>query len=208
MLPDEPYRDVPILLVDVEGFASKYPDIAGKRAVLRRLQDALTQAARLFVPEGDVWSEWLRHDVGDGYYVVSATLTPQQELMYVRAVGENLTMSGRLGASCDVPNLRLRMVLALGNVERVEDQLLSDAFITARPFIDDPSFSQYAREMPEPTALILTERFHHELKGDLEENSRFPRLGDLHFTPVEVRDKHGHVHRGEVLGTRGGPGSS
>ena len=70
------WQHIPIFYVDVQGFTTYDADT--QRTIVRRLQDMSTEAARLFVPEGEVWSTWRRHGTGDGYYFFSLGPHPRR----------------------------------------------------------------------------------------------------------------------------------
>jgi hypothetical protein len=147
-------RDVPILLIDAADFTSRYAEVEGKRALLQHLQRILTDSARFFMPYGDVWSKWTRHGTGDGYYFVLDALPPQVALKYALAIGDALLEHNRQHGR-DLP-VRLRLVLAYGDVEWVDDQILSQAFAVAERFISFEPFKGYARTRAHPAALAMT----------------------------------------------------
>ena len=71
-----PLQDTPILLIDVVDFTSRYERVELKRALLRYLQEILTDSARFFMPFGNPWEKWTRETTGDGYYFLFDSLTP------------------------------------------------------------------------------------------------------------------------------------
>lgn len=191
------YKQVPILLIDVAGF-TKIEGLPAKRALLERLQEALTAAARFFMPYGRVWEKWRRHGTGDGYYFIFDALPPAVALQY--AVG----IDGELAAAAardetDLP-IRLRMVLVIGDAELVDDQLLSDQFSIAERFVSFDRFKWYAEGLATPTALAIDSLFHAELLRDLSTGSEFVGLQALKWSRVQVTDKHSRTYDGYVLG--------
>jgi len=188
----------PILLIDVAGFTAEYRGTERKRALLKALQEVLTDCARFFMPFGDPWSKWNRHGTGDGYYMVLDALPAQVAFKYALEIGGTLVKY-----NCVSPDIqiRLRMVIALGDVEKVEDQLLSETFGDAERFISHGPFKQYAEAQQTPTALAITDLFHHELERELREACEFEELQNVEWTPIELRDKHDQLHRGYVFGT-------
>jgi len=74
------WQHIPIFYVDVQGFTTYNADT--QQTIVRRVHDMATEAARLFVPEGDVWSTWRRHGTGDGYYFLLIGASPQEALHY------------------------------------------------------------------------------------------------------------------------------
>ncbi|MCP3964058.1 MAG: SUMF1/EgtB/PvdO family nonheme iron enzyme [bacterium] len=196
-MPSADLKHVPILLIDVVDFTSKYQGVESKRALLRHLQEILTASARFFMPYGDVWSKWQRLPTGDGYYFLFGGMPPQVALEYTLRLGEDLAAFN--DGHPDL-TIRLRTVLALGDVERVGDQMLSEAFAVAERFISYRPFKELCARRSEPWALAATALYHHELLEDLARECNFERLPGLEWTKVEAVDKHGHKHPGYVLG--------
>jgi hypothetical protein len=137
MSDTETYRHIPILLIDVADFTSKYEGVAQKRALLHRLQEMLTEAARFFMPFGEPWEKWTRHGTGDGYYFLFDGLSPQVAAQYALQIREHLEQFNHANQNDIVA--RLRMVLAIGDVEWVRDQLLSEEFALAERLTDGVS---------------------------------------------------------------------
>ena len=67
-------RHTPILLIDIAGFTAEYDGRPRKRAVMRDLQNMLTESARFFMPFGDVWPKWRRRARGE---LRKRTVAPQ-----------------------------------------------------------------------------------------------------------------------------------
>jgi len=194
------FTDIPILLLDLEGF-STLQGTPEKRAVLEQLQRMLTQAARFFMPFGDPWKKWRRHGTGDGYYFLfDGNVGPQVALRYYQSIADQLTGYND-GVGKTFP-IRIRAVLAHGNVELVDDQLLSDEFIQAERFISDAAFKQFASQRSLPASLAVTNLFHHRLQRSLLDEELFPesQLKNVKWNELVVVDKHGQRHRGQVEG--------
>ncbi len=185
-------RHVPILLIDAVGF-TRLAGVEERRAALRVLQEVLTQKARFFMPYGEVWEKWIRHGTGDGYYFVFDALPVHVALRYALGIGEALAER----TSSDL-TLRVRMVLAVGDVEWVGDQILSDAFAVAERLISHPPFKRFGDSRAEPWALALTRLFHHGIETQPAEG--FEGLDGLGWTPFTAVDKHGAEHPAYVLG--------
>lgn len=149
------------------------------------------------MPFGDVWSKWRRHGTGDGYYFLFDALPPQVALRYAVGITEAV---GRFNRDHPDLTIRLRQVLALGDVEWVEDQILSEAFAVAERLISYGPFKEYARELEEPAALAMSDLYHLELGEDLARECTFPELRALTWTPIVAIDKHDQRHPGYVLG--------
>ncbi len=196
-MPAAEFKHIPILLIDVADFTSKYREVERQRALLRHLQQISTAGARFFMPYGDVWAKWRRHGTGDGYYFLFDAVPPQVALEYALRLGEELAAWN--DEHPDLP-IRLRMALAVGDVEEVGDQYLSNAFAVAERLISYPPFKALCRDRAEPAALVATDLFHHELVEDLKRECLFERLKDLPWNAVQAVDKHGGRHPGYVLG--------
>jgi hypothetical protein len=193
------YKHIPILLIDVADFTSKYQGVAQKRTLLRRLQELLTEAARFFMPYGEPWQKWTRHGTGDGYYFLFDALSPQVAAQYAIQISEHLEQFNHANQEDMV--LHLRMVLAIGDVEWVHDQIFSEEFAIAERLISDSRFKDYARSLEAPAALAITTLFHQELRHDLSRKVEFAMLSTLEWSAMKVIDKHGKEHQGYVLGS-------
>ena len=183
-------RGVPILLIDVVGF-TKLDGVARRRALIETLQEILCEAARFFMPVGDPWKKWTRQGTGDGYYFLFDELPPQVALEYARRIG--IVLANRTGA--DLP-LEVRQVLAHGDVEWVDDQILSDAFAEAERWISSKPFKSYCECTA--AAVAATDLFHHYLVEDLEARCEYPELRDVEWTASEISDKHDKRHKGWI----------
>jgi len=156
------WQRIPIFYVDVQGFTTYSADT--QRTIVRRLQDLSTEAARLFIPEGEVWSTWRRHGTGDGYYFLLIGASPQEALQYALRFNEALEAHNeQYGAAL---NLRLYGTLELGSVELVEDQYQSEAFSRAARFLSHQPFKDYAGQQPRPLALAMSALFYTEWRED------------------------------------------
>jgi hypothetical protein len=195
-------RDVPILLLDLADF-SKVQCLPKKRLVLERLQAVLEDAARFFMPFGSPWERWRRHGTGDGYYFLFEALGPVVAARYALYIRDGLAKANRVlaGDAC----LRARLVLALGDVELVGDQLLSDQFVEAERLISDDRFKAYAAGLPQPAALACTEVFHARWREDAGRvtDARLAAARRIRWSATAVTDKHGHVWRGYVAAKGG-----
>lgn len=109
-------QHIPILLIDVADFTSKYAGIERKRALLRYLQELLVESARFFMPYGDVWAKWRRHGTGDGYYFLFDAVPPQVALNYSLELAERLDGFNERHEDLQ---LRLRQVLVIGDVTEI-----------------------------------------------------------------------------------------
>ena len=85
------WQRIPIFYVDGQGFATYNANT--QQTIVRRVHDMATEAAREFIPDGDVWSTWRRHGRGDGYYFLLIGASPQEALQY--ALRFNATSSAR-----------------------------------------------------------------------------------------------------------------
>ncbi|MBI4492375.1 MAG: NACHT domain-containing protein, partial [Chloroflexi bacterium] len=198
MPPSPGYRDIPILLIDIVGFTSRYRGLAQQRLVLQDLQRLLTTSARFFMPYGDPWSKWTRHGTGDGYYFLFDGFDSQIALEYALQIRDAVAAFNR--ETEPALALRLRMVLAYGDVEWVEDQLLSDAFVEAERLISAQLIRDYAEAQESPAAPVATSLFHTKLRSSLAEKVYFPEIEKLEWTRIKVTDKHANTHEGYVLG--------
>jgi len=131
------------------------------------------------------------------YYFVFDTVGVQVALKYALSIRAGLDAFNR--ATPDMP-IRLRMVLAFGDVELVDDQFLSEAFIEADRFISHPGFKKHAAASPNPAPLAATSLFHLHLGTDLANKTEVEELKGLPWSPVRVTDKHGTHYNGWVLG--------
>jgi hypothetical protein len=193
--------NIPILLLDLEGF-STLNGVAEKRAILQQLQQILSQAARFFMPFGDPWSKWRRHGTGDGYYFLfDGHLGPQVALRYYLSIAEQLA-SYNNGVGVTFP-IRIRAILAHGDVELVDDQYLSEEFIQAERLISDAAFKKFASTRPQLAAtLAVTNLFFHTLQRQLSDTELFPeaKLREIKWNDLKAVDKHGKIHQGKVEG--------
>lgn len=192
-------RDIPILLLDLADF-TKNAGIPKKRLLLEELQEVLTEAARFFMPYGNPWEKWKRHGTGDGYYFLFDALDAVVAAKYALEIRDGMAAANeRLGG--DV-TLRARIVLAHGDVEVVDDQLLSDQFAEAERFISDDRFKKHAAALAEPAALACTELYHarwQKAAADRKEKT-FAAARALQWSEIKVTDKHGYVWRGYIHG--------
>ncbi|MBI4718190.1 MAG: hypothetical protein HY763_10325 [Planctomycetes bacterium] len=193
------YKDVPILLVDAVGF-SQLETVERKRALLASLQDILRAAAKFFMPYGDPWQKWRRHGTGDGYYFIfDGSLGPQVALKYALDIKTRCSEFNRESGR-DI-GLRLRQSLAFGDVELVDDQLLSEAFIEAERFISNAAFKRHADQAEDPAPVVATELFHFQYGRDRKQEPKpFEQLEALTWRPIAFADKHGKAYRGYYLG--------
>ncbi|MBF0164440.1 MAG: hypothetical protein HQM01_08085 [Magnetococcales bacterium] len=155
-------KDLSILLIDVANF-SRYDNVQAQRRVLEALQRIFTKAARFFMPYGDVWSKWVRHGTGDGYYIALDNLPPQVALCYASKLEGGLKKHNQKFGQ-DLP-LRMRMVLAFGDLEKVGDQWLSEAFIEAERIINYDRFKKHLNQ-DKTTVLAATSAFHYQWMKD------------------------------------------
>lgn len=188
---------IPIFCVDVQGFTTYNADT--QKVIVQRLQDLATEAARQFVPDGEVWSTWRRHGTGDGYYFLLLAASPQQALHYALALNDILAAhNARHGLALP---LRLYGALDLGRVELVNDQYHGEALARVARFLSHQPFKEYAGRQDHPLALAMTALFHTACQADSTEETRLPVLVDTPWEPVAFHDKHGFEHRGFVRGT-------
>lgn len=195
----ERWERIPIFYVDTQGFTTYDADT--QRTIVRRLQDLATEAARQFIPDGEVWSTWRRHGTGDGYYFLLIGASPQQALHYALCLNDALAAHNtQHGAALP---LRLYGALDLGSVELVEDQYHGEALARVARFLSHEPFKDYAGRQEHPLALAMTALFHTECQADPSAETHLPALRDTPWTPITFRDKHDFEHRGFVRG----PGS-
>jgi hypothetical protein len=192
------FKDIAILLIDVANFSITPGGTPGKRARIQSLQEVLRAAARFFISKGDPWrkwKEWPRHGTGDGYYYLFDAGGPQVALQYALSIQKELEHANQKNG----PDWRtkVRMSLGYGDVELVEDQLLSDAFIETERFISYGPFKKFAGEQESCAALVITSLFHHQL---VTQKSTPSEIKELKWSPIEVIDKHGHRYLGYILG--------
>jgi len=184
--------------VDVQGFTTYNADT--QQTIVRRVHDMATEAAREFIPEGEVWSTWRRHGRGDGYYFLLIGASPQEALHYALRFNAALEAhNAQYGAAL---TLRLYGALVLGDVNLLEDQnqYQSEAFSRAARFLSHQPFKDYSGQQPRPLALAMSALFHTEWREDIARDSRFPATLDLQWTPFAFHDKHNYPHQGFVLG--------
>ncbi|MBI4700486.1 MAG: hypothetical protein HY744_04845 [Deltaproteobacteria bacterium] len=200
MLSPHGLRDVPILLVDIVGYTSVYDDAKQRRDAIAALQRVVSEAGRVLFPYFDVWKKWTRHGTGDGYYFLLDAIPPQVVAAYALLIRDHLAAHQR-DHGRDLP-LRVRMVLAHGDVDWVDDQISSDAFNVAARVIDDVRLKEHARALAEPAVIAATKTFHYALERDLRAGaSELPvAVAGLTWTPFRALDKHGDVHDAYVLG--------
>jgi hypothetical protein len=84
----ERWERIPIFYVDTQGFTAYNANT--QRTIVRRVQDLATEAARQFIPDGEVWSTWRRHGAGDGYYFLLIGASPQHALHYALYLNDAL----------------------------------------------------------------------------------------------------------------------
>jgi len=193
------YRDVPILLLDIADF-TKNVGVPKKRLLLEELQKVLTTAAHFFMPFGDPWGKWKRHGTGDGYYFLFDALDAVVAAQYALGIRAGLIETNRTLAGDAL--LRVRIVLAHGDAELVDDQILSEQFAEAERFISDSRFKTHAADLTAPAAIACTELFHARFQGAVTRRPE-PLFADaraLQWTTITVTDKHGYVWRGYVEG--------
>lgn len=189
-------KHIPILCLDVQGFTTH--NTATQRTIIHRIQRIATEAARFFMPFGDVWAKWIRHGIGDGYYFVFDALPLQVALRYALNIDAAL-MAHNAQHSQDLA-IRLYGVLVLGDVELVGDQYLSDAFSEAARFLSHQPFKDALGRQDRPMVLAMSALFHTEWGAEIPRDNRFPETTTLQWTPFTCRDKHDYVHKGYVLG--------
>jgi hypothetical protein len=186
----ERWERLPIFYVDVQGFTTYDADT--QQLIVRRVQDMATEAARPFVPNGEVWHTWRRHGTGDGYYFLLVGAAPQEALAYALRVNDALAVhNAQHGAALP---LRLYGALDLGTVELLGDQYHSEAFSRAARFLSHQPFKDYAGQQERPMALAMSALFYTVWREDSAHDQR------LVWTPFTFRDKHDYLHRGFVLG--------
>jgi tetratricopeptide (TPR) repeat protein len=193
------HRDIPILLLDLADF-TKNAGIPKKRLVIEELQKVAAEAARFFMPYGNPWEKWKRHGTGDGYYFLFDALDAVVAAKYALEIRDGLAAANATLAGD--AKLRARIVLAHGDVEMVDDQLLSDQFAEAERFISDDCFKKHAAALAEPAALACTELFHaHWQKAAAARKEKtFAAARALEWSEITVTDKHGYVWRGYING--------
>ncbi|HEY5867389.1 MAG TPA: hypothetical protein VI542_17840 [Candidatus Tectomicrobia bacterium] len=192
------WQHIPIFSVDVQGYTTYNADM--HQTIDRRLHDMATEAARTFVPSGDVWSTWRNHGTGDGYYFLLIGAAPQVALHYALRLDEVLAAhNAQHGAALP---LRCRGALDIGAVDFVEEQnqYRSEAFSRLARFLSHQPFKDYAGQQARPLALAITALFHTEWREDVAHSSCLPATLDLLWTPFTFHDKHNYEHRGLVLG--------
>ena len=160
-MADDRLRDIPILLVDIVEFTTRYESTEDRRAVMRYLQKILTDAARLFMPYGNVWEVLRRHGTGDGYCASLVSIPPQVACKYALDICDRLA---QYNASRGVLPLHLRMVLVYGDVESQDDQILSNAFVVAERIISFEPFKQHLKRHPTAFPLAASRLFFRALQ--------------------------------------------
>ena len=192
----ERWDHIPIVYIDVRGFTTYNADT--QALIVRRLQDMATEAARAFIPEGEVWSTWRRHGTGDGYYFLLIGAAPPEALAYAFRLNDLLAAhNAQHGVALP---LRLYGALDLGAVTLIEDQYHSEAFARAARFLSYQPFKDYAGQQAQPLALAMTVLFHTEWRAAVQYHERVPAPMNGPWTPFTFRDKHGYEHRGLVHG--------
>ena len=199
MPPLPTYRDIPILLLDLASF-TKLEGVEKKRLAVQELQKVLTAAARFFMPFGDPWQKWKRHGTGDGYYFLFDALDAVVAAQYALAIRDELAAANR-DRDGDI-TLRARIVLAHGDVELVDDQLLSESFAVAERFISDERFKKHSASLDHPAAIACTDLFHVKWQDAAKTRTEeaFARARTLPWTKITVTDKHGNIWRGYIEG--------
>ena len=190
------WQHLPIFYVDVQGFTTYNADT--QQTIVRRVHDMATEAAREFIPDGDVWSTWRLHGTGDGYYFLLIGASPQVALQY--ALRFNEALEAHNAQHGEALTLRLYGALDVGSVELVDDQYQSEAFSRAARFLSHQPFKDYSGQQPHPLALAMSALFHTEWREDIARDSRFPATVDLQWTRFAFHDKHNYPHQGFVLG--------
>ncbi|MEW5734056.1 MAG: AAA family ATPase [Thermodesulfobacteriota bacterium] len=195
-LSETDWKQIPILSMDIEGFSLR--NTPEQRTILTRLQELCTDAAKFFMPFGNVWGKWRRHGTGDGYYFLFDALPPQVAYKYSLEIKEKLESYNRTHGP-DLP-IRLRMVLALGDVELVGDQYLSDTFTESERFLSHEPFKQLLQTTHAAAVLAMTALFHTEWQKDPSSSDPALAVPDLQWSRLSFQDKHGLPHEGYVLG--------
>ncbi|MBF0133145.1 MAG: TniB family NTP-binding protein [Magnetococcales bacterium] len=186
-------RNSPIVLLDIVGF-DRLQGATQKREILRRFQDLITQCATPFVGFADPWKAIPRHGTGDGYYFTMDAFPSPVALRFALDLKKSLIQDNPKHP--DFP-LYLRVALTLGDVETVEDQLLSDAFTEAARLIDQPRLRNLVRPPDEPMALVVSATFMENWSNHPKRDDKKLRpLGELPWIREEFLDKHGKVWTG------------
>ncbi|MBF0162549.1 MAG: AAA family ATPase [Magnetococcales bacterium] len=192
-------QQVPVLALDIEGFTQLQRTLPHRRAILGRLEELMVRSARFFIPHGSPLSILAYQGTGDGCYLVFQHYSFHIALKYTLDLAAALVAYNR-GESDEAMRIRLRLVLAVGDVETVGGQYLADVFSEAARFLDHPPFKGYLKERGTDSVLALTALFYSEWQRcpDRLEAGLSVQLPD--FTPFQLTDKHGLVHAGWVAG--------
>ena len=189
-------KGAPILCADIEGFTTR--ELAEQRVILEILQTILNDCARFFSPHHDAWDKWTRHGTGDGYYCVFDKLSPAVALKYTANIRDALDGYNE-GAARDLP-LRMRLVLGIGDVEAVGDQLLSRVFGDAERFVSHPAFKEQLRQSNRACVIALSSLFHVQWQRDNSRDKDGLRVELEDLCPIEIIDKHGNHHKSYTVG--------
>ncbi len=184
-------KEVSIFLMDVIGFSTKEPRI--QRLILQEMQKIINKTAKFFMPLGDPWAKWVRHGTGDGYYIIFDNLAPIVAYRFAMDLRNNVQIYNKNNP--DFP-FDLRLVLTFGDIEWVDDQLLSIAMTEAESLIS----STPVKSSKEANPIAMSDLFHHQLLHDETHKKSEIQLNPSEWTLFQIKDKHDSPHKGYILG--------
>ncbi|MBF0615002.1 MAG: tetratricopeptide repeat protein, partial [Magnetococcales bacterium] len=188
---------ISILLIDLADF-SRYTNMQTRGSALATLQTIATESARFFMPYGRVWDQWQPHGTGDGYCISLDSQPPQVALRYADNLAKAVTNHNRTHGQ-DLP-LRLRMVLAHGDKEKIDDPLLSNAFTEAQRILSYHRFKQHL-DADKTAILAATQMFHDHWTRDPERTNPNLALPEpCEWNVFTFQDQHHVTHTARLWG--------
>ena len=192
-------QQVPILALDIEGFTDPKRGLPHRRAMLGRLEALLTETARFFIPYGNPLDILAYQGTGDGWYLIFQHFSFHIAFKYALDLSAALTAQNQVEADATM-RIRLRQVLAVGDVENVGTQYLTDVFSEAARFLDHPPFKHYLQDSGEATVIALSALFYSEWQRSPDYlDGQLPVVVPP-CTPFRFADKYGLFHDGFALG--------
>ncbi|MEO5362950.1 MAG: hypothetical protein H7838_04930 [Magnetococcus sp. DMHC-8] len=192
-------RHVPVLALDIEGFTAPARSHTHRRVILTRAEALLVETARFFIPYGNPLQILGYQSTGDGWYLLFEHFSCQIALKYALDLTAALTARNRDEPDASL-RIRMRQVLAMGDVEQVGSQLLADVFSEAARFLDHPPFKGYLQSATEDAVVVLAALFYSEWQRSPERTAPALAITAPPFTPFQFADKHGGTHHGFAVG--------
>ncbi|MBF0629637.1 MAG: SUMF1/EgtB/PvdO family nonheme iron enzyme [Magnetococcales bacterium] len=143
---------VPIILIDMAGF-SRLKTVSEQRDILLRLDDILVKVLRTFTGRVDPRRAFAWQSTGDGYYIPMEGYSSPEAMRFAVDLERALETD-----NARFPNapLRLRVGLALGNVEAVGQHALSPAKTELNRLVDHPWPRILLAQRPERPLVLVT----------------------------------------------------